>query len=142
VIRYIIALSVSFISFAIYYYTHTKFRILDSIPIGIESILILIFSSYFFYEEISNPQLLFIYNDYKFWIIAGIMIYISGSFFIYILANQMSKDERSVYLSFTYVFQGVMNLFFAIGILILGLQPTQKHHAKPKPKNHHYLDIT
>jgi hypothetical protein len=139
--RLIFTLSICFILFAIFYYTTANFKTLDSIPIGIESILVLIFAFYFFYEQINDPTLLFIYNDYRFWFIAGIMIYISGSFFIYIFANQIPRDERSVYLSFTYIFQGIMNVFFAIGILILGLQPKQKHHTKPKA-NHHYLDIT
>ena len=69
------------------------------------------------------------------------MIYISGSFFIYIFANQIPKDEFALYWSFTYIFLGIMNILFSIGILILGLQPKQKHHTKPKA-NHHYLDIT
>lgn len=139
--RLILIGSILFISFLILYYTSASFKRLDSLPIGIESILILIYSSYFFYEQINNPNILFIYNDYKFWVVTGIMIYISGSFFIYIFANQIPEKELDLYWSFTYIFLGIMNILFSIGILILGLKPKQKHHTKPKA-NHHYLDIT
>ena len=136
----IVVLSISFVCFLIFYYTSARFKRLDSVPIGIECILILIYSFYFFYEKINNPDVLFIYNDYKFWITTGIMIYLSGSFFIYIFANQVPKNELNLYWSFSFIFMGIMNILFSIGILILGLQP-KKHHPKPKA-NHHYLDIT
>jgi hypothetical protein len=139
--KVILITSLAFILFLIFYYSTAHFKRLDSLPIGVESIFLLIFCSYFFYEQINNPDVLFIYNDFKFWIVTGIMIYISGSFFIYIFANQIPRTEFALYWSFTYIFLGIMNILFAIGILILGLKPTQKHHAKPKP-NHHYLDIT
>jgi uncharacterized membrane protein YozB (DUF420 family) len=139
--KFILIASTLFISFLIIYYSSANFKRLDSLPIGIESILILIFASYFFYEQISNPQILFIYNDYRFWIITGIMIYISGSFFIYIFANQIPNNELDLYWSFTYIFLGIMNILFSVGIIVLGLKPKQKHHTKPKA-NHHYLDIT
>ena len=134
-------ISLGFAVFLFLYFTLAQFKRLDSLPIGIESILILIFCFYFFYEQINNPNLLFIYNDYKFWVVTGIMIYISGCFFIYIFANQIPQKELRLYWSFTYIFLGIMNTFFSIGILILGLKPKQKHHTKPKA-NHHYLDIT
>lgn len=139
--RVIAIASAFFFLFLLFYYTNTKLKRVDSFPIGVESILILIFSFYFFYQEINNPDVLFIYNDYKFWITTGIMIYISGSFFIYIFANQIPKNQLAQYWSFTYLFLGIMNILFSVGILILGLNPKQKHHTKPKA-NHHYLDIT
>ena len=83
-----------FFLFLLLYYANTKLKRVDSFPIGVESILILIFCFYFFYEEVNNPDVLFIYNDYKFWITTGIMIYISGSFFIYIFANQIPIEKR------------------------------------------------
>jgi hypothetical protein len=68
------------------------------------------------------------------------MIYLSGTFFIYIFANQIPKDEVALYWSFTYIFLGIMNILFSIGILLLGLKP--KKNTKPKAKRHHYLDVT
>jgi hypothetical protein len=129
-----------FIFVAIYYF-FAQLNQVDSIPIGIESILILIFSSYFLYEQVNDPKNFFIYNDYRFWVVLGFMIYLSGSFFIYLLANQLSRKELEQYWMFTDIFYTLKNVFFSIGILVYSLRPTQKHHAKPQP-NHHYLDIT
>lgn len=139
--KVILITSCCFTLFLLLFYTNAKFYYLDSLAIGVESIFVLAYSSYFFYEQVNNPSVLFIYNDYKFWIITGIMIYLSGSFFIYIFANQIPSQQIIQYWNFIYIFSAVMYILFSIGILILGLKPTQKHHAKPKP-NHHYLDIT
>jgi hypothetical protein len=139
--KFIAFASILFVIFLLIFYTNVKFIRLDSVPIGVESILILIFASYFFYEQVNNPQVLFIYNDYKFWIITAMMIFLSGSFFIYIFVNQIPKSELSQYWSFIQIFFLLMYILFSIGIIILGLKPNQKHHTKPKP-NYHYLDIT
>ena len=69
------------------------------------------------------------------------MIYLSGSFFIYIFANQLEKDLRDLYWSFTFLFQGIMNILFSIGILMIALKP-KKLHNKPDVNHHHYLDVT
>ena len=140
--RVIIASSILFVVFLILYHTNANFKWVDSVPIGFECILILIFSSYYFYEQVNNPNILFIYNDYKFWITTGIMIYLSGSFFIYIFANQLPQSEVNFYWSFTYILSGIMNILFSIGILLVGLKPKKKHQTKLKADHHHYLDIT
>jgi hypothetical protein len=70
------------------------------------------------------------------------MIYLSGTFFIYIFANQIPENEVNLYWSFTYIFLAIMNILFSVGILIVGLNPKKKHHTKPKANHHHYLDIT
>ena len=138
----ILILSIAFFLFLLIFYATAKFDRLDSFPIGVESILVLVYSSYFFYEQINNPNQLFIYNEYPFWIATGIMIYLSGTFFIYIFANQIPKNEVALYWSFTYIFLAIMNILFSVGMLIIGLNPKKKHHTKPNANHHHYLDIT
>jgi hypothetical protein len=91
----------------------------------------------------NDPDTLFIYNDYRFWIVLAFMIYLSGSFFIYIFANQIPKDELGQYWMFTDIFYALKNFFFSIGILVYALQKPKKNHpTKPKANHHHYLDIT
>jgi hypothetical protein len=139
--KIILVLGAMFLVFVSIYYFFASLNQVDSIPIGIESIFILIFSAYFLYEQVNNPNNFFIYNDFRFWIVLGFMIYLSGSFFIYLLANQIPKEELVQYWMFTDIFYTLKNVLFSIGILAYSLQPTQKHHAKPK-QNHHYLDVT
>lgn len=116
----------SIFAFALFHISYTYLSpnlYFDSIPIGIETILILIFSIYFLYEQINNPQIIFIYNNYRFWIIAGFMIYLSGSFFIYILAYYIPRSQLAFYWQFIDIFLILKNIFFTIGILVFALQP-------------------
>jgi hypothetical protein len=106
--------SVAFILFTTIYNFATNFRSIDSIPIGVETILILVFCFYYLYEQMNDTVSLFIYSKYQFWIVVGIMIYLAGSFFIFILGNVL--DER---LLVEYWF--VTNIFYTIMISLFGI---------------------
>src|SRR2546423_12536086 len=88
----IIVFSVLFSTFVLFYIGIRGYHRIDSISIGIETILIIIYSFYYLYEEMKNTENLFIYSKHQFWIITGFLIYLAGSFFIYIFANQVDKD--------------------------------------------------
>lgn len=123
-------LSSLFIGFLIIYFstTHTP---LDSVPIGIETILILLFAFYYFYEQMNEVGEQFVYNKFHFWIIVGMIIYLAGSFFIYIFINQL-KDNNEIrhYWVFTNIFYILKNILFSIGILTY-----VKQVRNPSPKN-------
>jgi hypothetical protein len=95
----------------------------------------LIYSAYFLYELLNNQHHLFINEDYRFWMVLAIMIYLSGSFFIYLLANQIPNAQLKRYWMFTDVFYTLKNLFFLIGIIVLLTRPKKKEIPKvPSPK--------
>jgi hypothetical protein len=99
---------------------HTTFEFggsIDSIPIGVETLLILLFCFYYFYEQMNDLDNHYIYNRYHFWIIIGMMLYLAGSFFIYIFANQVNKDTQRQFWFLTYFFYVVKDLFFLIGLM-------------------------
>ncbi|MDB5196305.1 MAG: hypothetical protein JWP88_676 [Flaviaesturariibacter sp.] len=114
----IVVLSSLFFVFAIFYFIFTKYKTLDSIPIGIETLLILTYAFYYLYEEMNNPSQILIYNKYSFWIVGGIMIYLAGSFFIYVFANQVDAKTFRQYWMFTNIFTILKNIFFSISILV------------------------
>jgi hypothetical protein len=116
--KFIFWSSLLFLAFLPIYYITTDFGSIDSIPIGISTILILIFSFYFFFEQMNDTQSLFIYSKYIFWFITGIMIYLAGSFFIYVSANHVEKSIRETFWLFTNVFYVVKNIFFGIGVYL------------------------
>ncbi len=125
--------AVLFIIFLLIYYNVTTTTVLDSIPIGIETILILIYSFYYLYEQMNDTNNLFIVNTYPFWIVTGIMIYLAGSFFIYIFANQVNREILLKYWFLTNVFYVIKNILFAIAILIHVKQSKSPHPAKLQP---------
>jgi hypothetical protein len=116
--RTIIILSIIFVVFAIIYYFLVPIKILDSVPIGIEAVLILMYSFYYLYEEMQEDSQILIYNRYQFWIVGAILIYLAGSFFIYVFANQVDSKTRHIYWTFQNGFAIIKNILFVISILI------------------------
>lgn len=88
---------------------------IDSIPIGIETLLILFFCFYYFYEQMNDLENHYIYNRFHFWIVIGILLYLAGSFFIYIFANHVDKQTQNKFWFLTYFFYVVKNILFIIG---------------------------
>lgn len=134
----LIGVSAGFVIFLVLYFffaTH-KSRI-DSIPIGIETLLILSFSFYLLFEMMNTIKDSFINYNYRFWVLIGIMLYLSGSFFIYLYANQLAPGEGHKFgllLDFFYILK---NIFFAVAILMVYRQPKPKTPPSSVP----FLDM-
>lgn len=135
----ILIASVLFIIFQIFFVTTTTFKRLDSIPIGIETILLFIYIFYFFYEFSKYIKDIYIYNHYTFWIAVGIMIYLGGSFFFYILINNLTPDEINRFGNMTFVAEIIKNLLFAFSIYMYKKHPV--NHILNHPKNFPNLDM-
>jgi hypothetical protein len=128
--KIIIIISILFFLYQFFYITSVNFTKLDSISIGIETILVFIYIFYFFYEFSKNTKDVFIYNHYGFWLAVGIMIYLGGSFFFYILINSLTESEIEKFSNMTYVAEIIKNLLFAFSIFVY------KKHPVNKPQNH------
>lgn len=129
---FILFASFLFIGFQIFFVNSTTFVRLDSIPIGIETILLFIYIFYFFYEFSRHIKDVFIYNHYTFWIAVGIMLYLGGSFFFYILINSLQSDEVEKFGNMTYVAEIIKNLLFAFSIYMYKKHPVNKIHNLQK----------
>lgn len=124
--KIILILSLCFAAFIIPYNFLVKLRGIDSVPIGVETILILIFSFYYLYEQMKDTEDLFVYSRFSFWIVLAMMIYLSGSFFIYIYTSQLPDDKTiAKYWIFTNIFSILKNILFAIAILVNAYQPSK-----------------
>lgn len=124
-----LVLSILFTAFIIPYNILFRLRGIDSIPIGVETILMLIFSFYYLYEQMKDVENLFVYSKFSFWIVLGMMIYLAGSFFIYIYASQLPNNKTIArYWIFTNIFSILKNIFFTIAIIInaKGSEKTKK----------------
>ena len=110
---------------------------MDSIPIGVESILIFIYITLFFADILKSLKQDFIYNHYCFWISVALLIYLGGSFFMNILANSLTANELSKYWHLTYICDVVKTILFAISLLLI----SKKVDVKQSTKNIPYLDL-
>jgi hypothetical protein len=131
--------SVLFLGFQLFYVFTTKTKGLDSVPIGIETILILVYVIYFFYSFSKRLSDFYIYNHYVFWIAVGILIYLGGSFFFFILFEQLSRDQKIDFGNLTYLSEVIKNLLFALALFIYTRYPfeNKKKNFDPVP----FLDM-
>lgn len=108
-----------------YFLINKKMRI-DSIPIGIETILIFIFIGFYFYEQMNDADNLFIYERPHFWGALGIMIYLAGSFFVYVAAEKLPLKEVLKFWAITNIACTIKNLLFALAFYLSAKQLIKK----------------
>lgn len=91
----------------------------DTLASSISSFTLLSYSIIFFYEKIQNPEITFIYATFEFWVVVGIMIYFSGTFFLFINVDNLSDQELNKFWIINLVCNIFKNLLFAVGALNL-----------------------
>lgn len=122
----ILLCSIVFILFEIIYYKVGYFHRIDSVPIGVETILILIFTFYLFYEQFQRLETEYVYNNYWFWLIIGILFYLGSSFFFNILASRyLETAQRWWFL--TWIFETIKNFLFVVGLIFLSKKPNNNN---------------
>ena len=114
-----------------------RFKKLDSISIGAETLILLIVAIYFFYEQFRDLTTLYIYNHYCFWLAIGVLIYLCGSFFLFIYGDKITENEKEKFWFFTYIVEIIKNILFAVAMIIF----TRRQYTASKKKDIPYLDI-
>ena len=107
-----------FFPVTVYNFFQKKFEHFDSLTASIECILIIFFSVLYLYEQIREPESVFIYTSKKFWIISGFFLYLSSTLFLFLYADKLPDIEQRYYWSINYVFNVVKNIFFSIAFLL------------------------
>jgi hypothetical protein len=130
--KVLVASSILFSLFIGIYFLRVEFDFIDSIPIGVETILVIGFSVYFLYEQVNNSNNL-LYNTAEFWIITGFLIYLAGSFFIYIYANHVPKEELKQFWFVTFIFGILKNIFISIAFLVASRKPKIQNPTDYQP---------
>lgn len=135
----VLILSTIFVCFQAYYFFSTHRRQLDSVPIGVETIFIFIFVSLFFSEQLKEIDENPIYTNYFFWIAVGLVFYLGGSFFVYILANNLSREELERYWYWTWIAEIIKNVLitFALILYTKSKKDSRSQQSRPIP----YLDM-
>ncbi len=98
---------------------------LNSITIGIEAVLIIIFCIYYFFDQLKKTDNLLIYDSFDFWIIISFLIYFAGTFFLYIYAESMEKNAN-----FTNEYTLINSSFLIIKNILLSIAMFMKVKTK------------
>ena len=85
-----------FVLFAVIdFFYFNKMKSFDSFASGMESIIILLLCIYYLYLQIKDVNNLMLYSTFNFWIIITFLIYFSGTFFLYIMTENMAPNNVS-----------------------------------------------
>lgn len=117
---------------AVLFFSSGKNKI-DSIAIGIETILVFVFAFSYFHEEMNDISGTFVYNKHSFWIISGILLYLGGSFFMYVFANQVERSFLEQFWFLTYIFYIIKSIFFLIGLVLFFRQQKVENVSEFRP---------
>ncbi len=134
----ILILSIFFTGFLTYYYLSNQLAKLDSISVGIETVLIFIYISFYFYQSFKSVNNEYIFSQPGFWLSLGILIYLGGTFFFNILVNHIDETQIKKYWFLTFIADTIKNLFFCVSIIVYA---RNRHKQKLPPKSVPYLDL-
>lgn len=130
--KLILILSIGFILFSLFDLINSKSNSFDSSPTGVACILILFYSIFYLFEKINKPDSLFLYSTPDFWIVVALIIFFSGTFFIYIFSQTNYNDPtfKSTFTLINASFSLLKNLMFSIAFLIRPDKIKQKIYPK------------
>lgn len=117
----LVFLSFGFVTFSVWdLITNRNADTFDSIPTVIECIIIIGFSMFYFYEQLKNPQSLFLYSTPNFWVVVGLIIFFAGNFFIFIYAqsNSESVEFKNTFGLINAILSFIENILFLIAFII------------------------
>lgn len=107
-----------------------SFDHIDTVPLVFQGIFFMTLSIYYLFEQIKNPKTIFIYTTFEFWAATGILIYLSGTFFVYLLSSNLTPKQFSNFWFINYVFNIQKNIFILLGFTFLKKQKNNPHGLK------------
>jgi hypothetical protein len=114
-------LFIAFVAFAVFEaYFLERIGFFNSYSRGIESIVLIAFSLYFYLNLLQKLQVEQVHRFPMFWIATGVLIYFAGNLFLFAAANELLlnvSDELNVELYKIHNFLNILkNLLFAYGL--------------------------
>ncbi|MDH7463932.1 hypothetical protein QEG73_21700 [Chitinophagaceae bacterium 26-R-25] len=113
----ILVISPIFLFFSIFY-NFSAAASFDSIPVTIEGILIISLCICYFFEQLNQMNNEFIYSKAEFWAVAGIMLYLAGTFFLFVQAGQLSHNTQRTFWVINLGCNVLKNIMFAVAFSI------------------------
>jgi hypothetical protein len=117
--KLLIVLSISYVFFAILFVVlNFKEHDFNSISAALEALIIISFCIFFLFEQISKPNSIFLYNEKAFWVVCGLLIYMAGTFFLFLQSASFSNEELVKYWIISQIGNIIKNLLFAVAFYI------------------------
>ena len=129
--KILVFISLSFVVFCIYQILAGTTKVFDSLQTSIGSIVLIAFCIVYLYEQINKPQLSFIYSTPQFWMVMAILIFLAGTFFLFVFAANLPKQEADKYWVINHLSNILKNILFSVAILVYGKKPKTPNLQKP-----------
>lgn len=98
------------------YYRNLNF---DSFAFSTEAVFVVVFIIMYFYEQINDPNITFVYGTKSFWVIIGFLLYITVGLFPYITKPFLSHKEQRLLAPIPFMANFLKNVLFAISFRML-----------------------
>jgi hypothetical protein len=93
-------------------------RRFDSISASLASVLIIPYCILLLYEQIKDPNTLFVYYNKKFWVIIAFFLYFSATLFLIIFFSTLSSQQRLSYWIINNFFEILKNILFSVSFIM------------------------
>jgi hypothetical protein len=110
---------------AISSFTSKNAHAFDSLPASVEAVLVISYCILLLYEQIKDPNIVFVYNTKKFWVIIAFFLYFSSTLFLFIYAGSFSEQQHSTYWMINNFFEMLKNILFCVSFIM------KKHYNNP-----------
>lgn len=121
-----------FALFDLFYYN--KMKAFDSFAIGIESIIVILLCIYHLFSQIKGSNNLMIYSTFNFWVIIAFLLYFSGTFFLYIMTENMVFDVafQKLYFIINISFNILKNILLSVAMCMKTNQAPRLNSSFPE----------
>lgn len=102
---------------AIVYFTRNQ-GTFDSIPASVEAILIISYCILLLYEQINDPNVIFVYNTKIFWVIVAFFLYFSSTLFLFLYARNFTQSEHDKYWPINNFFEFLKNILLSVSFIM------------------------
>ncbi|MCI5080211.1 MAG: hypothetical protein MRY78_00890 [Saprospiraceae bacterium] len=85
---------------------------------AVESLILIFFSLVFFYKTLQELQIRYLEKAPLFWISVGVLLYFSGSLFIFLFTNYVNSSNQALFIIWGIhgIFGILLNLFYALAL--------------------------
>ena len=90
----------------------------DSLSASVEAILIIVYSILYLYEQIQDPEVIYLYYTKQFWIVVAFFLYFSSTLFLFVYAAAFTNQQHKTYWFINDFFNILKNAFFCISLIM------------------------
>ena len=86
----------------------------DSLSASMEALLMIIYSIVFLYDQMTNPEIMYVYNSKKFWMVIAFFLYFSSTLFLFLFASSIITPQHSSYWTINNSFEILKNVLLCV----------------------------